>query len=332
LQFGYHALEHESQIEGQGVDNGPAHGTQRMPDVPGHVLAVGASERPSNDSNQINRSSQPLDSLADSFQSVHLGRARFHAQENTAIQGAARPRQRKLDILLFIKMDFYPMSLEKFILPEAREVKVKHCFHTPTATRILGAILDGVEYIHSEGIVHRDLKPSNILLSVDHGPKKPSFSSAVEITRCPECANNPESKQIFITPHIGDFGLAVEMRRAPRDAPRTPQGGYAFESTERAPAGSKYYLPPTDADIICPKLDVYSLGVIALELFYRLDTKSERAVVLQELKDGIIPSKFATHKMASGIKGMTFGERDDRWDCATIRKWLEKTKERYKLV
>jgi hypothetical protein len=59
-------------------------------------------------------------------------------------------------------------------------------------------------------------------------------------------------------------------------------------------------------------LMMYSLGVIALELFYRFDLKSERVVVLQELKDGIIPSKFATHEIASGIKGMTFSKRDDR--------------------
>ena len=80
---------------------------------------------------------------------------------------------------------------------------------------------------------------------------------------------------------------------------------------------------PKKEPVICPKLDVYSLGVIALELIHKFDTRSERATVLSNLKQGILPAELGNHAMAGGIKAMAHEERDRRWDCGAVRKWLE---------
>ena len=71
------------------------------------------------------------------------------------------------DAILYIKMGLHPLTLEDYIWPDQQnDQQIGHCFHTLPAVSILLAILDGVEYIHSQHIVHRDLKPSNVFLSV----------------------------------------------------------------------------------------------------------------------------------------------------------------------
>jgi translation initiation factor 2-alpha kinase 3 len=87
-------------------------------------------------------------------------------------------------------------------------------------------------------------------------------------------------------------------------------------------AGTRFYRPPSSSKI-CPKLDVYSLGVIAFELLNKCGTKTERAVVLSDLLKGIFPAKFEKHEMADGIKHMLWNNRDDRWGCTEVRKWLK---------
>jgi serine/threonine protein kinase len=91
--------------------------------------------------------------------------------------------------------------------------------------------------------------------------------------------------------------------------------------------GTRFYCAPKEPrgkSVICPKVDVYSLGVIALELAYRFGTKTERNIELEGLKDGKFPSGFECHEMAEGIKNMLRKEREERWGCAQVRRWLER--------
>lgn len=292
---------------------------------------------PSRGTMQSNRASASPGVLVRSPQSPHTRAINSESENNKLVPLSTGTRQSlmpDLDAILFIKMDLYPMTLEDFLWVDqnskSKETSPKHCFHTPAAVHILSAILDGVEYIHSQGMVHRDLKPGNILLSVHNGSKHSSAGS-IDLSNCSECDNSPGGQHTFITPHIGDFGLVAEIRKPVDDSPRTPRGEHVFEPTELArlaPAGSKYYLPKAPINVICPKLDVYSMGVVSFELLYKFGTKTERLIVLERLKQGVLPHDFENHVMAPGIEAMTCANRDDRWDCADTRRWLEDAKER----
>lgn len=343
--------EQSSKFEKPGFDNGAALGRQRDPGGPvvytqdeSDVFERGepatTSAEPSKTLDQIDETTEELSALANSPKSLRSKGPNSESQDNRIVPRFTKPRQTlmaDLDAIVFIKMDLYPMTLEQFLWEShsnGGETELQHCFHIPPTAQILSAILDGVEYIHSQGMVHRDLKPGNILLSV-HSDIKPASPSTIDVKSCSECGNGAKVRRYFITPHIGDFGLVAEIRKPVGDSVRTPRGEDVFEPTELArlaPAGSKFYLPEAPVNVICPKLDVYSLGVVAFELIYKFSTKAERVVVLQQLKQGVLPAQFKDHIMASGINAMVCGNRNNRWDCSDARKWLEDIKERYRHV
>lgn len=243
-----------------------------------------------------------------------------------------RTMENEKDWVIFIQMAPYPITLEDYVWSEQQNTatsdRLQHCFHIPTTARILLAILEGVDYIHSHQIVHRDLKPSNIFLSVYRGKSPPDGS--IDITSCKECKySSSAAPRTFITPHIGDFGLIAKLDNCPpvqkpESFRPSPFAVLSSVASSKQP-GTKYYRAPNieakSGQCICPKLDIYSIGVIAYELLVKFGTKSERHVVLDNLSRGVLDG-LKGHVMEDGIKGMLCPNREERWDCETVRKWL----------
>ncbi len=96
----------------------------------------------------------------------------------------------------------------------------------------------------------------------------------------------------------------------------SPSGFSSFQP------GTRFYMAPK-TKLTCPKIDVYSLGVIAFEMVWKFGTRFERIDVLDKLmKRGIFPEEFEDHPMAQGIRCMLRKEREHRWGCAEVRQWL----------
>ncbi|XP_076154580.1 eukaryotic translation initiation factor 2-alpha kinase 1 isoform X1 [Alosa pseudoharengus] len=184
----------------------------------------------------------------------------------------SQPREVQFHLMLYIQMQLCERSLKDWI-QEKNSKPIEELTHVTNAHRsmateqlfhILRKILEGVQYIHSRGIMHRDLKPRNIFL---HG-----HDSHVR---------------------IGDFGLACKdiILDDNETLPTTSCNG----STHTTGVGTFVYAAPEqlEGSHYDSKSDMYSIGVIAVELFQPFGTEMERAHKLGELRQGKIPETLS---------------------------------------
>ena len=116
-------------------------------------------------------------------------------------------------------------------------------------------VLEGLQYLHSQGIIHRDMKPSNIFID-EHGNAK-----------------------------IGDFGLSKIS--ATKSLQRFENSTLLQEEASHGIAGSFPYTAPeilNGADYDTSS-DMYSMGIILFEIWCQFSTMLERARILRALVD-----------------------------------------------
>lgn len=155
------------------------------------------------------------------------------------------------------------------------------CMDNDRKWRLFRELVNGLDYIHSQGLIHRDLKPGNIFLDMDDHVK------------------------------IGDFGLATAAIKA-----KTTVGSITMMDTEdtkdsalTSQIGTTFYVAPevtksTGKVNYTNKVDIYSLGVIFFEMAHPpLTTGMERAKVLFSLRkpEIEIPEEFKVKKNTNSV-------------------------------
>ncbi|XP_050822692.1 eukaryotic translation initiation factor 2-alpha kinase 1 [Gopherus flavomarginatus] len=176
-------------------------------------------------------------------------------------------------LMLHIQMQLCEISLWDWIVDRNKRCGERteessspyHLVDVSWTSKIFQELLEGVYYIHSKGVVHRDIKPRNVFLyGSDHHVK------------------------------IGDFGLACRdiIQEIPNHWLKTEKinglkhtsgvGTCLYASPEQL-QGSHYDF----------KSDMYSVGVILLELFQPFGTEMERSKILTSLRNGHVPSSFS---------------------------------------
>lgn len=217
-------------------------------------------------------------------------------------------------LTLNVQMSLYESNLAAFLSPErisfSSKPELSHCFHPCVSLELLSNILSGVEYLHSQGVVHRDLKPANIFLALTTGRRSPYGS--VDLSTCKPC---PDRECVYVVPRIGDFGLVAALDE------KCATGGVG---ATMKPVGTEFYRPETSTRN-SDKLDVFALGIIAVEMLYKFGTRMERSDALSRLKKGEFPGEFAEmvgphgDKIQLLIGAMVLADEEARMDCDEAR-------------
>ncbi|NXQ41984.1 E2AK1 kinase, partial [Catharus fuscescens] len=203
-------------------------------------------------------------------------------------------------LMLHIQMQLCETSLWDWIADRNRRCNKRsedtsspyHLVDARWTMRIFQEVVEGVCYIHSMGVMHRDIKPRNIFLhGSDHQVKIGDFGLACKDLLWDD-ADQFQTEQINGLTHTSGVGTCLYA------SPEQLQGShYDFKS------------------------DMYSMGVILLELFQPFGTEMERTEVLTRLRTGQIPPTFSKKwpTQAKYVKLLTSPRAAERPTAAQLR-------------
>jgi serine/threonine protein kinase len=182
-----------------------------------------------------------------------------------SFQGSLKPPSYRYEICLFIQMELCnPSTLADWIRQRNLTCTTHEEPRAGPAIHIFSQLVSGIQHIHENGILHRDLKPANIFLG-DDGRFK-----------------------------IGDFGLSKLLRTGGRDfceptLPPINKGNSRDPLT--AGIGTASYAAPEQLEsrTYGPEADVFSMGLILLELFCNFGTEHERIDTFHDCRRQKLP-------------------------------------------
>uniref|UniRef100_A0A7S4UEE0 non-specific serine/threonine protein kinase n=1 Tax=Guillardia theta TaxID=55529 RepID=A0A7S4UEE0_GUITH len=169
------------------------------------------------------------------------------------------------DVVLYIQMELcHNRTLSHWLDEPSREIVVDRNL------QILIHILRGLKHIHELGLCHRDLKPANLLISKDGVIKLADFGLAKSVS--------PASPGV--PPNSSSQGAEWPMSR-----PKV------VGSMHTRGVGTALYAAPEQisGESCDEKSDIYSLGVLLVELFSIFGSGMERILVLTAAREGKLP-------------------------------------------
>uniref|UniRef100_A0A7S0LGX4 Protein kinase domain-containing protein n=1 Tax=Coccolithus braarudii TaxID=221442 RepID=A0A7S0LGX4_9EUKA len=169
--------------------------------------------------------------------------------------------------------------------------------------RVAAHLLHALAFMHSYGLMHRDIKPDNVLLNAEGNPVLADFSLAKQ--------------------HGVEHGTEVGAERAavaPSKRRRNREGSKAEGEralVHTAGMGTATYMAPevVNGDEYDLKADVWSLGVVFLELFMgKLSEAQKNKHAFAQIEE--LKAKMGSKPLPSLIKAMLATEPQDRISAA----------------
>ena len=179
--------------------------------------------------------------------------------------------------LIFIQMELCENNTLRYAIDES-QLKTDD-----EKWRLISQILEGIEYIHSNKYIHRDLKPGNIFLDKDNNVKIGDFGLAKNDDNKNMDSNNTLN---FFWNNINDFQLM-------------DSGGEIMT----VGIGTQYYCSPEQkqSNKYDFKTDIYSLGIIIFEMFYKFNSLMERDITLRKINVEQIYPKDMEEKCGKNV-------------------------------
>lgn len=171
---------------------------------------------------------------------------------------------------LYIQMEYCPNQTLRDVIDMGIEEE--------ETWRLFRQIVEGLSYLHSQGMIHRDLKPGNIFLDTNGDVK------------------------------IGDFGLAIgnDRERLSKGEEKASINNSEDVETLTGGIGTPLYVSPeqkTPGARYNQKVDMYSLGIILLEMLVPFHTGMERAVTIKSARslEIMLPDSILKPEKHSGM-------------------------------
>lgn len=198
-------------------------------------------------------------------------------------------KKNRFAMCLYIQMELCSSStLEDYLWSERRcnmdQVDLRETL------ALFWQICRAVEYIHSKGLIHRDIKPSNLFISEDNVIKLGDFGLAkicreLNVEPTPASPNDKNKCPPF---------MAIEREQTSAAPLMITTKSTTSSCTHTSGLGTPTYASPeqlqdTEYD---EKADIFSLGLILFEMLHPFSTRSERAIVLTNLRQGEIPQRM----------------------------------------
>ncbi len=211
----------------------------------------------------------------------------------------------RYQISMYIQMQLcHPASLADWIRERNSKVPEKHYEERiKPALEIFEQIVQGLAHVHEKGIIHRDLKPANIFASKDgkvikigdFGLSKQLLDFQQTQSPTESCHNNsisPSSQQDNGTNHDDNhWNNATKGAIIPRPTQSTAITHFYKTSALKDPLltagiGTRSYAAPEQLSTktYSTAADIFSLGLIFLELVCCFETEHERLHNFQQCR------------------------------------------------
>lgn len=157
----------------------------------------------------------------------------------------------------------------------------------PKKIKLVLQVAHGLKYLHDSGVIHRDIKPANILIGLDGKPK------------------------------LCDYGISVRQFEFTRT-----MSDDAIDAATEVYASPEHY----ELDNLTPSVDIYSFGIVILQVFANFHTKMEEILAIKRLKsERKLPDEFSLFPCSLNnlIIQMTEADKESRPSADDVIQALE---------